>query len=77
MSQYILDQVKCGSCGHDQFTISTLRAIDSTRLGSGPFNGDLRVTCLGCKEVSSIYIIPPSLDVRGLDNAMGSICGGY
>lgn len=74
----LIDQMKCGGCGADTFTVANHRAPDEHRATVGAVAGDIVLTCTGCKSDSVITVRPAALAIAwGEPEGLGIICGGW
>jgi hypothetical protein len=72
VSSLVKDELKCGECGKDTFKLYTIANENAGRLGGGPrFEGEIRVKCVTCGEVSKITSARPAIETEG------TLCGGW
>jgi hypothetical protein len=68
------DQVKCGDCGEETFTIIQLRSPEEYRVGGagdGRVDGVLQLHCCRCGSTSTIKPLPAAFAVDG------NACSGW
>jgi len=55
MSKQVRDELKCGKCGEDKFTLFSLADTGESRFSGDPlFDGSIVVRCVGCGAESTV-----------------------
>lgn len=78
MSKIVIDELKCGQCGNNTFTLYHVsEADDHGRIervgghGSGGFPGVIRTICTECEDVTDIKPVPAQLTISDEGNLSG------